>query len=157
VYFPRRLEWKRYLRPYRIERRQVHDRAKEKNSSGTTLIEMFIVVAILGILTTSLLSVWTYTIRTQKGLGERAQIAEILSSEMNMLMTTSQVPAPSSDLQALPLPFSDFGNSLKLTGGYTVTETEQAALVQITVTLTHDLGEPASRYFRMVGYRWKER
>ena len=153
VYFPRRVEWKRYLLWYRTRPRPASYVTKEQDNNAFTLIELLIVVAIISILSSGLLSVWTYCIRAPKNLEHRAQITEILNSEMNALMTSSQVLAPSPDLRTLPIPFSSFDSRLKLTGGYTVAETEQPGVVCITVTLTHDLDEPASRHFRMVSYR----
>ena len=107
----------------------------------------------IGILTAGLLSSWNNCIRIPKRLERRAQITEILSAEMDALMRASRSPAPSPEPQVLPIPLTEFGSGLKLTGDYTITETEQSGVVQITVTLTHDLESAASRQYRLVSCR----
>ncbi|MFH1744019.1 MAG: prepilin-type N-terminal cleavage/methylation domain-containing protein [bacterium] len=153
AYFPRRLELRRY---FKFHRYPTSRRSNETTNSSKafTLIELLIGVAIIGIITTGILSGFRYCLQSQKKLQHNAQILEILSSEMNAVLSEAELPAPAPDIQPLPIPLSEFEMEPQIQGGYTVSKTDQPGTVLLTVTLTQAVEPSVSRHLRMVGYRY---
>ncbi|MFB3786006.1 MAG: type II secretion system protein [bacterium] len=150
AYFPRAVEWKRYVFPtwkpaFFINRKD--------DESGVTLIELLIGVAIVGIMTGSLVHVWATALRTQKEVELRAHVVEILNSQMDVLMARDALPAPSGEPQPLPIGMAEFVTPYRLTGHYLVEEAGEEGLVKITVRLQQDMDAPVPRHFRLVSYR----
>lgn len=79
-------------------------------------------------------------------------ITEILNSQMNALMAADLPPA-SNDKHELPIHFSEFVTSLKLSGHYTVMETDNPTLLRIEIAVEWEIEAPVERGFRLIGYR----
>ncbi|HPA46555.1 MAG TPA: type II secretion system protein [bacterium] len=150
AYFPRRLELKRYFGIYPV--RRTHTSA-EKKPVGFTLIEILICLAIMGIIAGGILSGWRYCLHQQRELYHRAQIQEILSSELNEILTGKEIPPVGTEVRDLPILLSAFGEHPDLSGGYTVSETDEEGIVRIQVSLTQYMENSVSRRFELVGYR----
>jgi len=150
AYFPRRLELKRYFGIYPIRKVPV---PPERKFGGFTLIEILICIAIIGIITGGILSGWRYCLHQQRELYHRVQIQEILSSELNEILTGKEIPPVGTEVRDLPISLSAFGEQPDLSGGYTVSETDEEGIVRIQVALTQYMENSVSRRFELVGYR----
>jgi len=150
AYFPRGVEWKRYFFPT-WKPAFFNDRKDEER--GVTLIEVLIGVAVLGIMTGSLVHVWSTALRTQKEVELRAHVVEILNSQMDVLMAKDDLSAPSGNPQPLPIGMAEFVTPFRLNGHYLVEKAGEEGLVKITVRLEQDMDAPVPRHFRLVAYR----
>jgi len=152
VYLPRRMQWRRYFSPGALPKKFFHPKVDKK---GFTLIELLIFIAMIGILCAGFYPAWARWMHVQKDLADRVQIQEILDSEMNALMAAASLSPPAPDARALPVSLSDFQSDLKLKGEYTVSATDTPGLVKLSVTITQVTGQPADRYYRLIGYRFE--
>lgn len=148
--FPRAVEWKRYFFPAWKPDFFLH---RKDDDSGVTLIELLIGVAIIGIMTGSLVHVWSTALRTQKEVELRAHVVEILNSQMDVLMAKDALPTPSNTPQPLPIDMAEFVTPYRLTGHYLVESAGDEGLVKITVRLDQAMDAPVQRHFRLVAYR----
>jgi len=148
AYIPRRLQWKRYFSPHATPLPRRYD-------GGFTLIELLISIAILGIITGGVIHSWGSIIQSQKVHQARLHVTEILNSQMNALMAVDLPPA-SDDKHDLPIQFSEFVTPLKLSGHYTVMETDAPGLIRIEIAIEWEIEAPVERGFRLIGYRWIE-
>ena len=150
AYFPRAVEWKRYVFPMWKPAFLIN---RKEDDSGVTLIELLIGVAIVGIMTGSLVHVWSTALRTQKEVELRVHVVEILNSQMDVLMAKDDLPAPSNAPQPLPIDMAEFVTPYRLTGHYLVENAGEEGLVKITVRLEQAMDAPVQRHFRLVSYR----
>lgn len=150
VYFPRRLQYLRYFMP------QYRPPKKPARSQGFTLIELLIIIAILGILISSLGFAITRQLHASANYEVKTKITHILSAEMDAVRVSPNPLQPSDELQPLPIPLSDFEAHLALSGGVLVQPTETDKVVQISVILKQKTpGDSVERTFRLVGFTFQ--
>lgn len=149
AYAPRGIDWQRYFFPYRNRPLFPDNRRKR----GFTLIEMLISIALIGITAGGVLHCWSTILRTQNELQIRTHAAEILHSEMNALMTKTEIPAPSTEGRELPIKIQEFVTPYRFTGDYLIEASDEPGIVKITTRLTQKIDESNERHFRLVGYR----
>lgn len=152
-YFPRRLQFKRYFWP-KSEAKPFY--MPVRRDSGFTLIELLIVVAIIGIMTGGTLQVWNGCMRIQYDLDQRVKIAQILSSEMDAILSQTGTFTVSDQPQPLPLALDSFSPPKSLTGDCLVEAGDTPGLVRITIRLIHGPEPETQQHYRLVAYHRQE-
>lgn len=96
--------WRSWLALPRVRRLKKEEREYVKRTSGLTLIELLIVIAILGLMASGMIRVQARARITEQHLDGMTRAAAIASSQIEMLVNRGGVSQDADGLMELPVP-----------------------------------------------------